>query len=608
MNVLEKKIMKIKRIVLLLIWLFPFFSNISLAISDESFFSESNDNQSAQNEKRIDSGGVESDQGDRFSILNKKIEINKENIVSNVLYINEVNENLRKTFIHSNKANIEEIAELIQKNTIKNATFINQNQLNIISNRDSIKSNKKLYSEYINNRDINNSNIEKINKALDTIDQATGLTSGYLDRFWVLIAAVLVFFMQAGFKTFEAGMVRKVHADNVAIKNVLDWLVISLVYFLQGFGLMFGDSFNGLIGTNLFGPTMDVLKKVQNNIDGQYLGLEFFLYQLAFAATAATIVSGAVSERIALIPYVVLSIFIGTLIYPVFGHWAWGGTYFLTDQGWLFAIGFRDFAGSTVVHSIGAWVALAGIMVIGARHGRYDSYGNLNNKDFVPSNLGYSTLGVLILWFGWWGFNGGSQLKYDDSIASIIMNTILSGSAAGLTAFFHAISRSHDKNEIFPKLLGGILGGLVAITACCNSVSAWEALFIGGVAGLVHNYSYDFLLYRLKLDDPVGAVAVHGFCGVWGTMCVAFFGDLETDFFALNGGILFSEHSLLSFLGDTPVRLKQTIVQLVGISTAFIFSFTLSYLFFQLIRKIPGIGLRVLPSDEKNGSLLGISS
>ncbi len=613
--------MKIKRIVLWLLLLLPLFSNISFAISDQRLVSEFKKNQMPENEKyneRGDSGldnrtrGLDQDravfeQVDEASKLQKKINTNKENIISNIMYIDNIKEDLKKNFINLNKAN-QEITTLIENNTLQNASFINKNELNIISNQASIDLNKKLFTEYLTNHDLNQSNLDKLNQALSTIDQTSGLTNDFLDRFWVLIAAVLVFFMQAGFKTFEAGMVRKVHADNVAIKNILDWLVISLVYFLLGFGLMFGDSFNGLIGTSLFGPTAEVLQNVKNNIDGQYLGLEFFLYQLAFAATAATIVSGAVSERIALIPYIVLSIFIGTLIYPVFGHWVWGGTYFLTDQGWLFAIGFRDFAGSTVVHSIGAWVALAGIMVIGARHGRYDIHGNLNRKDFAPSNLGYSTLGVLILWFGWWGFNGGSQLKYDESIASIILNTILSGSAAGITAFFHAMSRSHDKNEIFPKLLGGILGGLVAITACCNSVSAWEAIFIGAVAGFVHNYSYDYLMYKLKLDDPVGAVAVHGFCGVWGTVCVAFFGDLGMVFFVPNGGMLFSEHGFLSFLGDMPIRLKQTIIQCIGISTAFIFSFSLSFIFFKLILKIPGIGLRVLPSDEKNGSLLGISN
>ncbi len=215
----------------------------------------------------------------------------------------------------------------------------------------------------------------------------------------------------------------------------------------------------------------------------------------------------------------------------------------------------------------------------------------------------------MFLFYGLAGgdFNGGSQLKYDENIASIIVNTTLSGSAAGLTAFFQALSNSRDKYEIFPKLLGGILGGLVAITACCNSVSSGEAMFIGAIAGLIHNYSHDFLIHNLKLDDPVGAIAVHGFCGVWGTLCVAFFGQLDTSFFSQNNDILFSEHRLLGFLEESNIRIKQTIIQLIGIITAFSFTFPLSYLFFNLIRKIPGIGLRVIPSDEKKGSILGIS-
>jgi len=442
----------------------------------------------------------------------------------------------------------------------------------------------------------------------------------YIDRFWVLIAAVLVFFMQAGFKTYESGMVRKEHNDNVAIKNVLDWLIVCLVYFLVGFGLMFGDSWSGLIGQNLFLPSVECMGGVIDNsldtakiecigvegegketkLDGQNLGLEFFLYQLAFAATAATIVSGAMSERTALIPYIALSIFIAVFIYPLFGHWAWGGLYLLDNKGWLEAIGFRDFAGSTVVHSIGAWVALAGIIAIGARYGRYDADGNINTKKFKPASLGTSALGVFILWFGWWGFNGGSGLQYNDTIAPIILKTTLAGAAAGMTAFFHALSQSRDKYDVFPKLLGGILGGLVAITACCNVVSVEEAILIGAIAGLIHNYSYDFLMLKLKLDDPVGAIAVHGFCGVWGTLSVALFGDLSIK---VAGKYYFKQDGF--FLGETLQRIDQVFIQLVGITVAFLFAFISAYLFFKLIRRIPFIGLRVTVKDEKRGEILG---
>ena len=625
--------MKVKKIFLWLILLLSLFSDIRLAVSD------------VNKNKSNEIGGKPTNMTGSFSVINK-ININKQNIKKNSLDINNININYNEIDlilndkISENNSSIKniyyrlseaskkigsmqtEISDSMQTEITKNIESTNkrnetidQNATDIRINRDNIILHKKMLSDHVDNSGQYKSDIEQINKTLNNLNQTlnklnqtSGMGSDSLDRFWVLIAALLVFFMQAGFKTFKSGMVRKANSGNVAIKNVLDWIIISLVYFLVGFGFMYGDSLNGLLGTNLFVPTFAVMQETKNSIDGQFLGLEFFLFQLAFAAIAATIVTGAMSERIALIPYLFLTVFIGAIIYPVFGHWAWGGNYLLNDQGWLYALGFRDFAGSTVVHSIGAWVALAGIIVIGARNGRYDKHGNLNRKDFIPSDLGYSTLGVFILWFGWWGLNGGSQLKYDENIATIIINTNLAGSAAGITAFFHALLKSRDNSDIFRKLLGGILGGLVAISASCNSVSAWEALLIGGVAGLVFNYSYDFLIFKLKLDDPVGAVAIHGFCGVWGTMCVAFFGDLEANFFFQNSEILFSEHSLLGFLGDANIRIKQAVVQLIGIVTAFTFSFFLSFLFFKLIRKIPGIGLRVLPSDEKNGILLGISN
>ena len=588
---------------ILFLWLIlslSLFCKTGFAAPNESSISAINEDNFLHKEQHhsIDKKLLMLDYPISTSSLIDKIEINNGNIKKNSAIIKNFNKELKFTREITNSNHI---------GILKSIKAAQQNKASIKESKDSISSTESILSEHIISSEKYEAEIERINNKLNNLNKSTGLTNDYLDRFWILIAAALVFFMQAGFKTFEAGMVRKQHEDNVAIKNLLDWLIISLAYFLVGFGFMFGDSYNGLIGTNLFSPTSQVLENIKETIVGQYLGLEFFLYQLAFAATAATIVSGALSERVALIPYIVLSMFIGVAIYPVFGHWAWGGTYFQNDQGWLYTIGFRDFAGSTVVHSIGAWVALAGVIVIGARNGRYDKDGNLNTKDFLPSNLGYSALGVLILWFGWWGFNGGSQLKYDENIASIIVNTTLSGSAAGLTAFFQALSNSRDKYEIFPKLLGGILGGLVAITACCNSVSSGEALFIGAIAGLVHNYSHDFLIRNLKLDDPVGAIAVHGFCGVWGTLCVAFFGQLDSSFFSQNNDILFSEHRLLGFLEESNIRIKQTIIQLIGIITAFSFTFSLSYLFFNLIRKIPGIGLRVIPSDEKKGSILGIS-
>jgi Amt family ammonium transporter len=494
-----------------------------------------------------------------------------------------------------------------KENILLNSSQLIKQETTISNHSAELISQEKKLTQY--SKDLDNNKIS-LKDDIDKAERVSGGIKAYIDRFWVLIAAVLVFFMQAGFKTFEAGMVRKAHDDNVAIKNILDWLIICIVFYLVGFAFMFGESWHGLIGTSLFSPDSGDM-----TISGQNLGMEFFLYQLAFAATAATIVSGAMSERMALIPYVLLSIFIGSLIYPIVGHWIWGGTYLITDAnaepvGWLASIGFRDFAGSTVVHSVGAWIALAGVIAIGPRHGRYNTDGSLNTKDFQASSFGYSALGVFILWFGWWGFNGGSGLEYNESISLIILNTTLAGAAAGITAFFQALSKSRDKNDIFPKLLGGILGGLVAITACCNVVTAQEAILIGMIAGLIHNYSYDFLMVKCKLDDPVGAIAVHGFCGVWGTLSVGFFGDFEMkgyeDFFMKKSIDLFSSSGFSFFSGGSITRPEQILIQLFGVIVIFIFTFLLATLFFKLIRLIPGIGLRVTLKDEKEGNILGI--
>jgi len=394
------------------------------------------------------------------------------------------------------------------------------------------------------------------------LEKATATNQNRLNRFWVLITAALVFLMQAGFKVFEMGMVREIHGNGIGMKNLIDWLVICLAYFMIGFAFMFGKDSFGFIGTDLFFPaSQDMEGRMENVIP---LGLEFLLFQLAFASTAATIVSGAMSERTALLPYLLTSIFVGVLVYPIFGHWAWGNLYYADNVAWLYDLGFRDFAGSTVVHSVGAWVSLVGVWFLGPRIGRYDD----ENKDsFKPYSLGYSVLGVFILWFGWWGFNGGSHLAYEEKIiGSIILNTNLAAAGSGLMAFFH--SYFTGKENIYEKFLGGVLGGLVAITASCNIVSPMQAILVGLIAGLVHNYCFD-LLNRFKIDDPVGAIPVHGACGVWGTL---FIGFVNWD-----GG-------------------KQLLIQFIGILVAFAFSVSLSIIFFWLLKTI--FGLRVNPKDE----------
>lgn len=426
----------------------------------------------------------------------------------------------------------------------------------------------------------------------------------YLNRFWVMLAAVLVFFMQAGFKAFEVGMVRPQHSALVGMKNLLDWLVLSGAFFLLGFGFMFGES-NGLFGTSLFLPSFEDMNAV-----GVDYGMEFFLYQLAFAGTAATIVSGAMSERTILLSYVLISLFVGLLVYPLFGHWAWGNIYIPENTAWLADMGFMDFAGSTVVHSVGAWVALIGAWMIGPRTGRFNADGTVNKTGFSSGNLGYAVLGVFILWFGWWGFNGGSTLEYNDSVATIVLNTNLAGAFGGLVAFLDAFFR--DRDNTYEKMLGGVLGGLVAITACCNVVSPLESILIGMLAGYVQNVGVDLLL-KWKIDDPVGAVPVHGFCGVIGTLCVGIFGDPYL--FSANQDEILSQANALAAsrgvdvasipLSDISIDLlpfgvfRQTMVQLVGIIVAFVLVTVLSYLFFRLLRKV--LGLRISTDQEMDG-------
>ncbi|NET35546.1 MAG: hypothetical protein F6K19_26565 [Cyanothece sp. SIO1E1] len=372
----------------------------------------------------------------------------------------------------------------------------------------------------------------------------------YLNQFWILIAAVLVFFMQAGFKVLEVGFVRERHGNAVGIKNFIDWLGISIIFYVVGFGIMYGNSVGGLFGFSLFAPNHDDLRLVNANHN-----VEFFLYQLTFAATAVTIVSGAISERIKLNAYLGLILTSGILIYPVIGHHVWGG-YFLPDNSGkvlLGSIGFMDFAGSSVVHSVGAWIALVWCFFLGDRTGRnnvlkFDE--SANKKEFKSSSLGYSILGVFLLWFGWWGFNGGSTLAYDFRVARIIQNTNIAGAAGGITALILSMNFKYWRNSVFQMAIGGALGGLVAITACCQMVTATQALILGFLAGIVHNLSW-LLIKWCKIDDAVGAIPVHGFCGILGTLFVAAGNPL---LFAKNEGVV--KQALTKFASDQGINLE----------------------------------------------------
>lgn len=387
------------------------------------------------------------------------------------------------------------------------------------------------------------------------------------DYLWVLLSAALVFFMQAGFKAFEVGLLREKHGTAIGMKNLIDYVAVALGFFLFGFGIMFGVSHSsGIIGTSLWG--------LEGVHESTYC---FFLFQLGFAATAVTIVSGAMAERTGFLTYIIVSFLVGTVIYPIVGHWGWGNLYLTGNEGgWLANMGFIDFAGSTIVHSTGAWIALAGIWILGPRLGRYnEETGKLQEDGFTPYNKPYAILGVLVLWLGWWGFNGGSQLALDNAVGSIIMNTSLAAAAAGLAAFLHC-SYFQGKEEIDEKLLGGTLGGLVAITACCANLTGIQSIFVGLMAGVVHNLSYDLIVKKLKLDDSVGAVPVHGFCGVLGTLAVC----LNVD----NPG-------------------EQFKIQLIGCAAVFAFAFSAGWIVLTICKST--IGLRVSPQEEMEGIDIG---
>lgn len=396
--------------------------------------------------------------------------------------------------------------------------------------------------------------------------QDTAATQTNINYVWTILAAILVFFMQAGFALLETGLTRSKNAVNIIMKNFMDVGAGGLVFFAVGFGLMFGTSAGGWIGTDGFFLT---------GIEGQETTWTwaFFLFQAVFAATAATIVSGAVAERTKFTGYLIFSIIITAVIYPVFGSWAWGGLF--NGSGWLENLGFIDFAGSTVVHSVGGWAALAGALVVGPRVGKYDKAGKPNH---IPGHsLPLAALGVFILWFGWFGFNAGSTTAGNTGIALIAMNTFLAA-GAGATVAMIVTWLQFGKPDA-PMTLNGVLGGLVAITAGCANLTPGFAILAGAIAGIVVVYATEFI--DNFVDDPVGAIAVHGFCGAWGTFAAGLFDSTN----GLFGTGAFDP----SILG----------VQLIGIAAAFIWTFGISYLLFSLINNT--VGLRVNGQLEQKG-------
>ncbi|TDL35345.1 ammonium transporter [Jeotgalibacillus sp. S-D1] len=319
-----------------------------------------------------------------------------------------------------------------------------------------------------------------------------------VDTMWVMIATILVFFMHAGFTMVEAGFTRAKNSLNIIMKNVLTISLGSILYFLIGYGLMFGNS-NGFFGTSGF-----ALSGVED--------IGFFVFQAVFAATCATIISGAVAERMKLSSYLLLTMVMTGAIYPIVGHWIWGG-------GWISELGFVDFAGSTVVHLTGAVGAFVTVLFLGSRIGKYDGKG----VNAIPGhNIPIGSLGVFILWFGWFGFNGGSSLAADPTLVPIVISTTLLSASGGVIS--SALYSRIRFKKIDPSItLNGALGGLVGITAGTANVSFIGAIVIGLIAGVILVEGIRVIDAVLRVDDPVGAIAVHGICGIWGTLAVGLF-------------------------------------------------------------------------------------
>lgn len=413
--------------------------------------------------------------------------------------------------------------------------------------------------------------------AVDDAGKATATTESMLkgiDTVWLLVAAFLVFFMQAGFAMVEAGFVRAKNTVNILMKNFIDFSLGSMFFFLLGYGFMFGEG-PGLIGLTGFAQT-----------DPANMG--FLLFQTVFAATAATIVSGAVAERMKFHSYLIYSAVICAVIYPIIGHWSWAGLANSTG-GWLenlsigSASGFLDFAGSTVVHGVGGAMALAGAMVLGPRIGKYNKDGSANV--IAGHNMPLAALGVFILWFGWFGFNPGSQAQAGNvgdanAIALIAVNTNLSAAAAAFVAML--VTWGLYKKPDLSMTMNGALAGLVAITAPCDGVTPIGALIIGAVAGILIVASVLFF-DKLKIDDPVGAISVHGVNGIWGTLAAGLFNTSSGLFYG--GGF------------------GQLGIQAIGTFASTAAAFAAMFVIFMIIKMT--IGIRISRQEELRGLDIG---
>ena len=395
------------------------------------------------------------------------------------------------------------------------------------------------------------------NEALAAANEAKFMAN----NLWLLVSTVLVFIMHLGFASLEAGFVRRKNVVNILFKNIMIVSMGLLCYYLVGFNLMYpGSNAGGFFAFSGFGLSLP-----ENGLTSEYADYTYwsdFIFQAMFAATCCTIVSGAVAERIKLVPFLFFCFLFLTISYPITGFWKWG-------SGWLDARGFYDFAGSTLVHSVGGWGALAGIILLGPRKGKF---GKKGIKPIPGHSMPLATVGVFLLWFGWFGFNGGSVLSADPGLVSkVFVTTSLSAAAGAIGAFL--VSYFFYKSYDLSIVLNGILGGLVGITACADGVTIPSSIQIGFIAGILIPFSISFF-DKLKLDDPVGATSVHLVCGIWGTLAVAFFGNYDEG-------------------------VGELMDQLIGIGAIGLFTFSFSFLAFFLIKKT--VGIRVSKEEELKG-------
>ncbi len=393
-----------------------------------------------------------------------------------------------------------------------------------------------------------------------------------INNLWVLIATALVFIMHLGFATLEAGFVQRKNVVNILFKNSMIICIGLLTYYLIGYNLMYpGEGFAGGFFGRIApmdwaaGATADYAAAAEAG--STYTGYTDFIFQGMFAATCATIVSGAVAERIKLVPFLLFATIFVSLSYPITGMWKWGG-------GWLDALGFYDFAGSTLVHAAGGFAALAAVILLGARRGKYRADGTATA---IPGHsMPLAAMGVFLLWFGWFGFNGGSVLSADPNAVSLVfVTTSLAAAAGGVAAFFMAyvLFKSYDLSMV----LNGILGGLVGITAGADLMTGGEAILIGLIAGIIIPLSIIFFDKTLKVDDPVGATSVHGMCGIWGTLAVGIFG--------------------------ASAGMEQFFHQLIGVAAVGVFSFASAFAILAALKAV--MGIRVDEEEEIRGLDLG---